>query len=320
MLATRMRRFLLMLGCGLILGLVSRAAEPGSIPILVDTDIGTDIDDAFALALMIKSPEFQLLGVTTVSGDTMARARLAAKLLWTAGGAWREIPVFAGIAGPPQPIDQAAWADGFTSPVLHRSGGLDFLRAQIDAAPGKVTLVALGELTNIAALLQGDAQLARKIKGIALMGGSVYRGYRAGSPPVAEYNFKSNIAAARAVFAARVPILMAPLDSTIGLRLDESARAKIFGQWDPIGQALKQLYALWQPSDHYNQGTPILYDALPFALLIDDRLATILPRTIKVDAAGMSVVVPAGKGADCRVAVASDSAKVLEWIDDRLAP
>ena len=61
-------------------------AADTKIPIILDTDIGTDIDDAFALALIINSPELQLLGVTTVSGDTAARACLAAKFLWGSGG------------------------------------------------------------------------------------------------------------------------------------------------------------------------------------------------------------------------------------------
>jgi len=94
-------------------------------PVILDTDIGTDIDDAFALALIINSPELELRGVTTVSGDTQARARLAAKMLWEAGGAWRKVPVYAGRPGTPQPIDQTRWADGFSSPALHMSGAVD---------------------------------------------------------------------------------------------------------------------------------------------------------------------------------------------------
>ena len=65
--------------------LILHAVPPKKTPILLDTDIGTDIDDAFAVALIARSPELELLGVTTVSGDTHARARLAAKLLWEAG-------------------------------------------------------------------------------------------------------------------------------------------------------------------------------------------------------------------------------------------
>ena len=58
---------------------------PRPIPIVLDTDIGSDIDDAFALALVLASPELDLRAVTIVSGDTQARARLAAKMLWVAG-------------------------------------------------------------------------------------------------------------------------------------------------------------------------------------------------------------------------------------------
>src|SRR6516225_5901557 len=72
------------------------------VPILLDTDIGTDIDDAFALALILASPELDLLGVTTVAGDTRARARLAAKLLAESGRL--DVAVVAGEPGKPQPI------------------------------------------------------------------------------------------------------------------------------------------------------------------------------------------------------------------------
>jgi hypothetical protein len=79
------RRVLLVLA--LILPIVPTAATAQSIPILFDTDIGTDIDDAYAPALILRSPELELLGVTTVSGAAVARARLAAKLLAIEGGA-----------------------------------------------------------------------------------------------------------------------------------------------------------------------------------------------------------------------------------------
>ena len=101
------------------------------IPIILDTDIGSDIDDAFAVALIINSPEFELLGVTTVSGDTAARARIASKMLWEAGGKWRQVPVVAGAPGPKQDINQAHWADGFTSPQILNQSAVSFMREQI---------------------------------------------------------------------------------------------------------------------------------------------------------------------------------------------
>ena len=107
------------------------AGTPAKIPVILDTDIGTDIDDAFALALIIKSPEFELLGVTTVSGDTAARARIAAKMLWEAGGKWRQVPVVAGALRPKQDINQAPWADGFESPQILKESAVDFMRGKI---------------------------------------------------------------------------------------------------------------------------------------------------------------------------------------------
>src|SRR5262249_3713119 len=161
-----------------------------------------DVDDAYALALITKSPELKLLGVTTVSGDAVARARLAAKLLAAAGPRWERVPVYAGTSTAPQYMAQCDWAKGFTSSSLHESGGVDFLREQINAQPGKITIIAVGELTNVAALLASEPGIAARIKAIALMGGSVKRGYAPNSAPEAEWNIKCNAAAARAVFSS----------------------------------------------------------------------------------------------------------------------
>ena len=151
--------------------------------ILLDTDIGSDIDDAFALALIIKSPEIKLLGVTTVSGDTAARARLAAKFLWEAGGKWRQVPVVAGPQESAQPIEQTHWADGFVSPQILKERAVDFMRREVHRYPGQITLIAIGELTNVAAFIKADPQAAKKIKRTTLMGGSIVLGYGPGSKP-----------------------------------------------------------------------------------------------------------------------------------------
>src|SRR3954464_1469174 len=91
-------------------------------PVIFDTDIGTDIDDAYALATLLHHPEFELLGVITVSGDAVARARLAAKRLQVAGRDWRRVPVYAGTSTATQYMQQVDWASGFSSPRLHASG------------------------------------------------------------------------------------------------------------------------------------------------------------------------------------------------------
>ena len=157
-----------------VLALIAATAARGQpVPVLFDTDIGTDIDDAYALALILRSPELELLGVTTVSGDAVARARLAAKLLAIEGGAAARVPVYAGTSTATQYMKQTEWAAGFTTPALHTDGGVAFMRAQIEARPGALTIIAVGELTNVAALLASSPGIAGKIKRIALMGGAV---------------------------------------------------------------------------------------------------------------------------------------------------
>ena len=129
---------------------ISSTASEGNSQTMVQFSIGTDIDDAYALVGLIRRTDLEVLGVTTVSSDAAARARLAAKLLSIAGGKWSKVPVYAGISTPAQYMKQVEWADGFESPSLHASGGVEFMRREINARPGEITLIAVGELTNVA--------------------------------------------------------------------------------------------------------------------------------------------------------------------------
>ena len=288
------------------------AASPKT-PVILDTDIGTDIDDAFTLALIINSPELELRGVTTVSGDTQARARLAAKMLWEAGGAWRKVPVYAGQPGKPQPIDQTRWADSFSSPALHMSGEVEFMKAEIDRQPGKVTLIAIGELTNVAALLKSGPAMAKKIKRIALMGGSIARGYGPQSKPEAEWNIKSNPDAAQTVFSSGVPLLVAPLDVTAMLQLDAAARRRVFTHLTPLTNALTILYHLW------GSESPTLFDPMAVAMLVDPKICETQKLAVEVDAQGFTRVVQ-GKPASATVGMQADPRKFFEFYLKRVAP
>ena len=296
---------------GFAFAVTSLSAAPSRVPIILDTDIGTDIDDAFALALIINSPELELLGVTTVAGDTQARARLAAKLLWVAGGTWRKVPVYAGEPGKPQPIEQTRWANGFTSPALHMSGAVDFMKTEINRRPGKVTVIAIGELTNVADLLKSDPAMATKIKLIALMGGSIARGYGPDSKPEAEWNIKSNPEAAQRVFSSRVPLLMAPLDVTDMLQLDAHDRRTIFTHHTPLTNALAILYHLW------GKETPTLFDPMAVAMLIHPSVCETQQLAIEVDARGFTRVVE-GKAANATVGMKTDPKKFFEFYVSRV--
>lgn len=296
-----------------LLPLPALAAEPA--PVIFDTDIGTDIDDAYALAQILHSPELKLLGVTTVSGDTIARARLAAKLLAVAGRP--EVPVYAGTSTAPQYMAQTDWARGYSSPALHTEGGVAFLREQINARPGEITLIAVGELTNIAALLESEPGIGAKIKAISLMGGSVRRGYAPGSKPEPEWNIKSNAAAARTVFTSGVSLLVAPLDSTADLKLTPEGRVTLFSRGTPLNDALAALNSIWRHTNTWKAENPTLFDNLAVALVATPSIAPLTAMHIEVEADGLTREV-AGRPANAQVALTCDAPAFLQYFSDRL--
>lgn len=290
---------------------MSAATPPEKIPIILDTDIGSDVDDAFALALILRSPEFDLLGVTTVSGNTQARARLAAKMLWEAGRP--DVPVAAGEPGKTLPIEQTRWAEGFASPAQVPQRAVDFLKAQIGRRPGDLTLVAIGPLTNVAALLKQEPGAAKKIKRLALMGGSIAHGYGKDLKPAAEYNIAQDPEAAQTVFCSGARILMVPLDVTAMLQLDDAARHRIFTGLTPLTNALTLLYHLW------NHPTPTLFDPMAVAMLVEPGLCETQELAIEVDVKGFTRAV-AGKRSNASVALKTDAARFLEFYLRRIAP
>lgn len=285
------------------------------IPVLFDTDIGTDIDDAYALAQVLHSPELKLLGVTTVSSDAPARARLTAKLLVLAGRP--EIPVYAGISTAAQYMKQVEWATGFTSPALHESGGVAFLREQINARPGEITLIAVGELTNIAALLDSEPGIGAKIKAIALMGGSIRRGYAPGSKPEPEWNIKSNAKAAQVVFRSGVPLLVAPLDSTADLKLTHEWKVRIFARGTPLNDALAALDFVWRHTNHWKGTDPTLFDNLPVAMIATPGAVPLTPMHLVIEDDGLMREL-ADRAPNAQVALAADVPAFLEYFTARL--
>src|SRR5438128_7114249 len=156
------------IGVFLLLATLSRAQEK----IIIDTDIGDDIDDAFAVALALRSPELQILGITTTFGDTELRAQLLDRLLAETGH--NAIPVAAGM--PTQvrnSFTQRRYAEGGQFARSSRPKAVDFILDQVRRYPGQITLVAIGPLVNVGALIDKDPQTFRKLRRLVLMGGSI---------------------------------------------------------------------------------------------------------------------------------------------------
>ena len=314
--AAALRRVVpLLLLCFAIAGGASSAEK-----VIVDLDIGDDIDDAFALSLVIVSPEFDVLGVSTAVGDTALRVRLVRRLLHEAG---RDgIPVAQGIATPPTtPFTQARWARRWPDDGARAMPSSDLLLDAAARYPGQVTLLAFGPLTNVAAAFERDPARFRSLRRIVLMGGSIRRGYgrsRYGSPsaPAREYNIATDVAAARRVFAAGVPIELFPLDATL-LPLDDVRRDELFAHGSPLTDALTLLYHQWRNADAPWVGpVPTLFDVVPVAALIDPTLCPLHPMRVAIDDDGSTVEVAGGTNA--MVCLDSDKPRMLDLLMRRL--
>jgi inosine-uridine nucleoside N-ribohydrolase len=237
--------------CMLILILIlvacsAASAQSARMKVVLDTDIGTDIDDAWALGYALKSPSFQLLGVTVSDADTAQRAKLACKLLYRLGRT--DVPVAVGratVAVPPDRIDyQFTWAEDFQAYRPVSTPAVEFIAETIRRNPGEVTLIAVGPLQNIGDLVRGYPDVVPLVKRVVLMSGSV--GPNAwSSTAVAEWNVKLAIPEAQAVYAASWPLTIVPLDSTTYMRLEDRERDTLRAARTPLVVALEALLRLW---------------------------------------------------------------------------
>lgn len=251
--------------------------------VIIDTDIGDDIDDAFALALALSSPEFEILGVTAAWGDTPVRARVADRMLCDTGR--EDIPIAAGISTESKIVlDHAPFARSFWKPVRHYPPATDFILDQIREYPNQITLIAIAPMTNVGDVIARDPDTFRKLKRVVIMGGSVKRGYNdlgylPAHGPDPEYNIMSAIPQARRLFASGVPLYVMPLDST-QLKLDEVKREMVFRQSTPLTDDLTLLYHLWGGQ------TPTLYDPVAVTYALRPDICPTTPMRLEIDDKG----------------------------------
>jgi purine nucleosidase len=279
---------------------------------ILDTDIGDDIDDAFALALVLRSPEIKLLGIETAFGDTELRARLVDRYLKAVGRT--DIPVLAGKATPHNNIfTQAAYAE--REPARKHKDGVQFLLDQIKAHPGEVTLIAIGPLVNVGEAIRRDPETFKKLKRVVMMGGSVYRGYGQGRPPEPEWNIKLDPEAAKLLFGSGVPIFMMPLDST-QIPLGPAERDRLFSFGSPLTDQLTLLYHQWAAMNEGHSPTPTLFDPVAAAYAVKPELCPVKPVRIEVDDKGMTKPVDGQPNAN--VCVQSDERGFVEFLVGRI--
>jgi len=239
-------------------------------PILIDTDIGTGIDDAFALLLALGSDVLEVRGVTAVGDPAKNRAMLLCRFLTMTGRRSTRVAVGA----EPQPTraitDQSKYHyhpdplfDRTTKP--QKEPAHEFLLAGLKQQPGKVTLVALGSLTNIAKLLESNADAPKLIQRIVVM----------------ESNIALDAAAARKVFDSHVPLVVISMEACRDLTLDEAQVERVLSPGTALTRQVQTLYQMWDRSG------PPLGEALAVAYCSGDhRYMTVEGRAVSLDNAG----------------------------------
>jgi inosine-uridine nucleoside N-ribohydrolase len=185
--------------------------------VILDTDIGSDIDDAVALAYLLAQPECELLGITTVTGEATRRAMMASALCRIAG---KDVPIFPGVEKPmliPPRQTKAPQADALSLAGPRDKGtkwphakkfpqgqAIEFLKKTIRANPGEVVLLTIGPLTNIGLLFAEDPEIPSMLKSLVMMCG-VFSNRRLGVGPC-EWNARLDPHATAICYAAAPPV------------------------------------------------------------------------------------------------------------------
>ena len=303
---------------------LAQSAEPQKV--LFDCDIGSDIDDAYAMALLLASPEIELVGVTVGHARTPDRAPLALRMLWETG--LDHIPVYVGRETPlvtlrdgksheqfaEAPYNrQFHWARGFDKLKPQEQPAAEYIVETLNAAPGEITLLTVGPVTNIGDALELDPDVLTKAKRVVSMYGSIRSGYNGGDAQ-REWNVLADAASSKifdaAVQAGDTDVVYIPLDVTDHVRLDADRRLHLSMRGTPLTDAVTALYSLWR-NEERDQTTPRLFDAVAVGYLLWPDLFGLEVGRVTVDEQSMTLFEP-GAEPTSTVALTIDDAGFIE--------
>jgi len=248
--------------------------------VLLDTDIGSDIDDAVCLAYLLAQPECELLGVTTVTGEPVDRAKMASALCKVAGV---DVPIYPGVERPlviPQKqktAPQAAALDKWPHDAEFPQGqAVEFLRRTIRANPGQVVLLTIGPLTNVGVLFRADPEVPRLLKGLVMMCG-VFTNRLAGVGPL-EWNAIGDPHATAVAYAVDASVHRSiGLDVTCQVRLSADEVRRRF-RCERLGPVLDFAEVWFANRPHIT-----FHDPLAAATIFDEAICTFQRGRVEVE-------------------------------------
>lgn len=296
-----------LLAPGLAIGQEGPKAKP--LPVIFDTDIGDDIDDTWALGLLLKCPELDVKLVVGDYGRAQYRARLLAKFLQTAGRT--DIPIGVGLdISPHGDGPQAAWVKDYELSRYPGKVFQDGVQALIDLimqSKEPITLIATGPLPNVAAALERQPQIAQRARFVG-MHGSVRRGYGGSPTPAAEWNVKADPKACQKVFAAPWDITITPLDTCGLVTLDGERYRRVRDAQEPVAAAIIANYRIWSQRDNptntvAERRSSVLFDTVAVYLAVSQDFCQMERVGLRVTDQGFTVPDPSARAVNA----------ALEW-------
>ena len=277
------------------------------IPVILDTDIGGDIDDTWALAMMLKCPELDVKLVVSDHGDTVYRAKIIAKMLEVAKRT--DVDVGIGLRQPMKRKEQrqTGWVKGYDLrryPGRVHKDGVDAIIQTIMTSKAPVTLICIGPMPNIREALNREPRIARKARFVG-MHGSLYEGVGAGSPPLAECNVICDVPACQKVFGAPWDKTITPLDTCGKVRLTGRKYAAVAKSKAPLARAVIANYQAWQKAGGWIKATDassVLFDCVAVHLACSTRFLRMKRMGVRVTDNGYTV--PDPKATKLNVALA----------------
>ncbi len=280
--------------------LLHAAVPQEPIPVILDTDIGSDIDDTWALAMMLGSPQIDLKLITTAFRDTPVKTRLVAKMLerWNR----TDIPIGTGLKTDDGGINQLEWLGEYDFkkyPGMVYEDGVQALIDTIKKSDREITLVVLGPQMNISEALKRDPSIAEKAR-VVTMAGSVHIGYQGHEGRQPEWNVRADIEAARAVFNAPWEIVINPLDICGDLRLEGERYLRVADSAAPRAQVVIENYNAWANRDTYPENSSsILFDTVSVYMAVDTSLCRMETVKLSIDDDGNTVPDENGRPVHC---------------------
>jgi inosine-uridine nucleoside N-ribohydrolase len=291
----------------------------GRIPVVFDTDICGDIDDTWALSLLLQSDEFDVKLITTAVGNTEAKAKVVAKFLETVGRP--DIPIGIGVQHHTGPHRQTPWAAGYDLSSYPGTIYRDGVKAIVDTvmkSRGRIKIVAVGPLPNIAQAIKQEPQIAARAEFVG-MHGSVRRGYNNSEKISAEYNVRAYPTAARiALSAPWQRTLITPLDTCGIVHLKGEKYKKVFDCDSDLTRALIDNYRVWyrqgildqnkdidpeelekRVADKVNSSSTTLFDTVAVYLAMSTDLVKIERLPIQVTDDGYTRIVEGATPIEC---------------------